>query len=196
MKQQHQAGMTLIEMIVAMVLMGIAMISFTSFLVPQLAGAGDSHYQVRASALGQSFMSQILARGFDQNSDFDGGAIRCSETTAGITADNCTSISDFGPDTGEGSPALFNDVDDYLGCWSTPDTAARCQLVNRGNISDILGQNITTEYRNFRIEVRVCYSEFGRACNTGAISSFKRVELEIFSGTQQPMSVVAYRGNY
>lgn len=73
------SGMTLIEMIIAIVLMGIAMVAFTSFLVPQIRDSAIPHYQTRAAALGQGFMSQILSRGFDQWSDFDGGTVRCGE---------------------------------------------------------------------------------------------------------------------
>lgn len=57
---RKQLGMTLAEMIIAIVLMGIAMVAFTSFLVPQIRDSAMPHYQTRATALGQSFMSQIF----------------------------------------------------------------------------------------------------------------------------------------
>ncbi|MDF5139074.1 type II secretion system protein, partial [Vibrio parahaemolyticus] len=80
---KKSSGMTLIEMIIAIVLMGIAMVAFTSFLVPQIRDSAIPHHQTRASALAQSFMSQILARGFDENSDLAGGETRCGEGLVG-----------------------------------------------------------------------------------------------------------------
>lgn len=53
---KKSSGMTLIEMIIAIVLMGIAMVAFTSFLVPQIRDSAIPHYQTRAAALGQGFM--------------------------------------------------------------------------------------------------------------------------------------------
>ncbi len=47
-------------------------VTITSFLTPQLASSADPQYQNRSVALGQSLMNQILARGFDEHSDFDG----------------------------------------------------------------------------------------------------------------------------
>lgn len=47
---RKQLGMTLAEMIIAIVLMGIAMVAFTSFLVPQIRDSALPHYQTRATA--------------------------------------------------------------------------------------------------------------------------------------------------
>ncbi len=107
-------GMTLIEMIIAIVLMGIAMVMFSTALIPQIKDASTSHYQSRAIALGHSMMSQILARNFDHYYDDNGGMLRCGESGA----DACSLL---GRD-GEASPSAFNDVDDYIGCWYTENT--------------------------------------------------------------------------
>ncbi len=76
----RQQGFTLIESIVAMVIIAIAMVTLISFLYPQIERSATPHYQTRAAHLGQSLLSQILARGFDHNSDFDGGKKRCGKT--------------------------------------------------------------------------------------------------------------------
>ncbi|MCX2790437.1 MULTISPECIES: type II secretion system protein [Vibrio] len=188
---RKQLGMTLAEMIIAIVLMGVAMVAFTSFLVPQIRDSAMPHYQTRATALGQSFMSQILARGFDQNSDFDGGLLRCGESSLG--APNCT--ASLGPDSGESIPENFNDVDDYIGCWSTPTTASQCQGTNRGNISDILGTSSEDKYRNFRVEVGVAYDDLSATPPTG-ITNYKKVTVTIFASNAQPLTLTAIRGNY
>lgn len=183
-------GMTLIEMIIAMVLMGIAMVAFTSFLVPQVRDSATPHYQIRAAALAQSLMSQILARGFDHNSDFDGGFIRCGEDSV-----SCTEPDFLGADSGELIPADFNDVDDYIGCWSTSTTESQCTGISKGYLQDVLGADSREQYKNFRVEIDVVYDDLSGIRPTG-ITNYKKVTLTIFAGTTQPLALTAIRGNY
>ncbi|HHF3021114.1 MULTISPECIES: type II secretion system protein [Vibrio diabolicus subgroup] len=192
---KKSSGMTLIEMIIAIVLMGIAMVAFTSFLVPQVRDSAIPHYQTRAAALGQGFMSQILARGFDENSDFDGGTVRCGEN--GVS---CTDVKKLGADKKldgslETTPSDFNDVDDYIGCWSTSTTASQCDGIPRGNISDVLGANSTEQYKNFRLEVSVAYDDLTDKA-PDEITEYKKVTLRIFAGNTQPLTLTAIKGNY
>ncbi|NVC53045.1 type II secretion system protein [Vibrio diabolicus] len=192
---KKSSGMTLIEMIIAIVLMGIAMVAFTSFLVPQIRDSAIPHYQTRAAALGQGFMSQILARGFDENSDFDGGTVRCGEN--GVS---CTDVNKLGADTKlDGSleikPSDFNDVDDYIGCWSTSTTASQCDGSPRGNISDVLGADSTEQYKNFRLEVNVAYDDLTDKA-PDEITEYKKVTLRIFAGNTQHLTLTGIKGNY
>lgn len=185
-------GFTLIESIIAMVIIGLAMLVLISFLYPQIERSATPNYQMRAAELGQSLMSQILARGFDDNSDFDGGAIRCGESTL-----TCTTPEKLGAETdkGETSPAFYNDVDDYIGCWYG-DRAADCGSVTRTqSLTNILGENIAPNYRHFTVFVDVTYvnSDFQPVTS---ITDMKRVELVVDTGRYGRYSFVAYRGNY
>ncbi|EKO3434320.1 prepilin-type N-terminal cleavage/methylation domain-containing protein [Vibrio fluvialis] len=180
-------GFTLVESIIAMVLLGLAMVVLISFLYPQVERSATPHYQTRAAHLGQSLMSQILARGFDDNSDFDGGAIRCGEAST-----TCSSV--LGPE-GENSPAQFNDVDDYIGCWYG-DNASDCGSETTKNpLTNILGTNVAANYRHFTVFITVNYvnSAFQPV---SAITEMKRVELTIDTGNYGRYTFVAYRGNY
>ncbi|KIF52181.1 type II secretion system protein [Vibrio owensii] len=192
-------GMTLIEMIIAIVLMGIAMVAFTSFLVPQIRDSAMPHYQMRAAALGQGFMSQILARGFDQWSDFDGGVIRCEEANPHPDNPSNSCSATLGVDTKYGeisnNPSTFNDVDDYIGCWSTPTTVGQCQGAKRGSIADVLGKSGEDKYRNFRVEVGVAYDNLSAAKTTGT-TNYKKITITIFASNTQPLTLTAIRGNY
>lgn len=184
-------GMTLVEMIIAIVLIGIAMAAFTSFLIPQVRDSAIPHYQSRAAALAQGFMSQILARGFDENSDFDGGHIRCGESVLGAPA--CSSVLEA--DDGEVNPADFNDVDDYIGCWYTQTTQGSCESSPQHQLSNALGDLLEEDYKNFRVEIDVSYvTEDGE--DFGAITDYKRVTMTIYAGRAQPMTLSAIRGNY
>ncbi|EKO4254414.1 TPA: prepilin-type N-terminal cleavage/methylation domain-containing protein [Vibrio parahaemolyticus] len=198
---KKSSGMTLIEMIIAIVLMGIAMVAFTSFLVPQIRDSAIPHYQTRAAALGQGFMSQILSRGFDQWSDFDGGTVRCGEPKDSPHPDNplnlCSSTLGVDTDYGEdaSNPSSFNDVDDYIGCWSTSTTASQCDGFPRGNISDVLGADSSEQYKNFRLEVSVAYDDLTDKA-PDEITEYKKVTLRIFAGNTQPLTLTAIKGNY
>ncbi|WP_417507969.1 type IV pilus modification PilV family protein [Marinomonas gallaica] len=189
-------GMTLIEMIIAIVLMGIAMVAFTSFLVPQVRDSANPHYQTRASALAQSFMSQILARGFDQWSDFDGGLVRCGEGDAGTSQATCTLSEDLGAE--ESTISSFNDVDDYIGCWYTEGMESRCDSEYSGKhyqLSDVLGKSMESDYKHFLVEVEVSYVTENGSASTD-ISDYKRIKMTIYAGQTQQLSLSAIRGNY
>ncbi|ENK3146788.1 prepilin-type N-terminal cleavage/methylation domain-containing protein [Vibrio alginolyticus] len=200
---KKSSGMTLIEMIIAIVLMGIAMVAFTSFLVPQLRDSATSHYQTRAAALSQSFMSQILARGFDENSDLAGGEIRCGEGLVGSKQETCTVSGSLGAE--EGSIAsfddvddYFDDVDDYIGCWYTEGTESSCAEKYSGKhyqLKNILGNAMQSDYENFRVEVDVNYVEENGSASTD-ISDYKRVTLTIYAGRTQSLKLTAIKGNY
>ncbi|AIW15145.1 prepilin-type N-terminal cleavage/methylation domain-containing protein [Vibrio tubiashii] len=176
-------GFTLIESIVVIVVMGIAMLTITSFLVPQVSRSADPHYQTRAAAMGQSVMTQILARKFDENSGDQGGIPRCSSSDTG--AEDCSgpgAARAFGIDTDKGetnnNPNAYNDVDDFHGCWE-PLATNGCRDLNL-----LVGGN---SYLNFRVDVDVTYA---------VTNQLKRIRLTVSASNQTPIVLFAYRGNY
>lgn len=181
-------GFTLIESIIVMVVMAIAMVTFIQFLVPQIANSGDPHYQSRAAALGQSVMTKVLARKFDQNSDNLGGAIRCSSVD--VDSVPCTGLSGtakLGRDTVDGVEeveAVFNDVDDYIGCW-TANSSGGCQ-----DLYQLISDGEDSAYHNFRVDIDAAYET-----NT-AQKMVKKVTFTITAGKHSPIKYVAYRGNF
>ena len=190
------AGFTLIESIVAIVIIGIAMVTLTSFLFPQIQDSARSHYEVRASALANSLMTEILARGYDHYSDPDGGITRCGENDANGDLVSCS--TSLGPDAGsneldgtERKPENFNDVDDYIGCWYTNEASkSNCTESEVGSLTDILGENISDEYPNFVANVVVVEDSIDGS------SQFKKVTVEIVAGNYGAYDFVAHRGNY
>ncbi len=170
------AGFTLIESVIVIVVMGIAMLTITSFLAPEISRSADPHYQTRASALGQSVMTQILSRNFDEHSGLQGGLPLCS--ASGEVA--CTAFGDFGIDSGEddNNPAAYNDVDDFDGCWE-PLATNGCRDLNL-----LVGSN---SYVNFRLDVAVTYA---------VPNQLKQINLKVTASNQTPIDLHAYRGNY
>ncbi|MGR5060408.1 type IV pilus modification PilV family protein [Vibrio rotiferianus] len=186
---KEQLGMTLIEMIIAIVLLGIAMTIFSSALIPPIKEASSSHYQSRSVALGQSMMSQILSRNFDHNSDINGGWLRCGE-------DGAPNCSDLKADAGESTPSTFNDVDDYIGCWFTSETKVDCPAgIPQYALQDVIGLSANDTYKNFRVQVSVATAGTANV-NGKVVPKMKRIELQIFASNAQVMSLFGYRGNY
>ncbi|EGU34717.1 MSHA pilin protein MshD [Vibrio sp. N418] len=184
MKTSH--GFTLIESIVVMVVMAIAMVTITSFLVPQFTRSADFHYQSRASALGHGLMTQILARSFDQHSTQLGGVVRCSssDTDSELCSGISGASSSLGPD-GE-IPSTFNDVDDFIGCWTTSAVTSSCP----NNLYDLISAGEESAYHNFEVNIAVNYF-----VNTPD-KMLKQITLEIKAGQQPALEFIAYRGNY
>lgn len=183
-------GFTLIESVVSIVIIGTALITLTSFLYPQILDSARSHYEVRASALANSLMMEVLARGYDHNSDSDGGIIRCGEggtsCTTTLGPDGINEIED-----GVRKPENFNDVDDYIGCWFTNEPSkSLCTDGTVGNLTDILGANISAEYPNYVADINV-----EKATIDGS-SEFKKVTVSVTASNYGSYTFVAHRGNY
>ncbi|CAH0534469.1 hypothetical protein VST7929_02402 [Vibrio stylophorae] len=195
---KKQRGFTLIESIVAIVVLGFALMIMTGMLFPQWQQSAQPHYQARASALAETLLNEILARQYDQNSDPDGGIVRCDQSPSLEFPTPPTCSSTLGPDVGEARFAL-TDVDDYIGCWA--DSARECNGSPwRGRLSDILGESIADDYNQFVVDVSVIYdSNFDARADNPTIKAnrlFKRVELEVKTQHWGEYQYAAYKGNY
>lgn len=192
-KCKLQRGFTLIESIVAMVVMGIAMTMLFSLFFPRVEDSGRPQYIVRASALGQSVMNTILSRGFDQNSDPSGSRIRCDDDgnpdAADVEIKEC--IGATGAD-GE-APDAFNDVDDYIGCWYADDV--QCSGTYTYPLSELI--NNSEQYPHFKVVVDVIdVNNNGNEESVTAPHSMKKVTLTVSAQNYESIKLVGYKGNY
>ena len=145
--QQHkqQAGFTLIELIVGIIVLTISLAVISTLIAPAEEKSADNVLQIKASELAQSLMNDITSRAFDHHADMSGGFVRCDET-GGIA---CTSI--LGPengvdgriDAGEDERNKYNDVDDFD------------QFSAKVNSTD---GDLDSGYSQFIINVRVVYA--------------------------------------
>ncbi|MBO1896581.1 type II secretion system protein [Shewanella sp. BF02_Schw] len=110
---QSTRGFTLIELVIGMMVIGIAIVMLTSMLFPQADRAASTLQRVRSAELAHSVMNEIWGKRYDQNTNPNGGVPACNAPT-GIA---CTAASALGLD-GE-SRDTFNDVDDYNGLVET-----------------------------------------------------------------------------
>lgn len=129
-------GFSLVELIVTIVVTAIALTALGVGLLAANQASVDPVVSMRAAALGQAYLEEILSKRFDENNGL-GGVTRCGET--GQPA--CS--ASFGADSGE-TRQSFDDVDDYHGLDETPPQNALGETESR--------------YDGFRVQIAVAYA--------------------------------------
>lgn len=175
------AGFTLIELVIGMVVFSIALVLFTSLIVPQAIRSVDPIFQVRAAELGQSLINEIASKSFDENSDRTGGANFCDATCL-------TPMSELGPDGSEGR-AIFDDVDDYHGLNEDND-----------NIENTLGEttllNSNSLYAGFSLSVSVVYDAAMNGNPDTVVGNTKLITVTVTTPNDEDIIFSTFRSNY
>ena len=168
-RARRYQGYSLIELIITIVLTSIAMtMLFTVFGSMQINSVSPV-FQIKAAALSQAYMEEILLKKFDEVSPA-GNSARCNSPGNPV----CSGV--LGSD-GE-TRSQYDDVDDYDGVSDTPP-------------QDALGNN-RTGFANFTANITVSYagSDFGLT-NT----DLKKIEITIIAPRDQ-FVFAAYKGNF
>lgn len=101
---QSQKGVTLIEMVITIVILGIALSALISSLSSGISQSATPLWESRSLELTQAYLDEILAMKFDGTQPLGGGVV------SGVCA-----ISSDGQ-----SRANYDDVDDYDGLNDSP----------------------------------------------------------------------------
>ncbi len=144
---KKNSGLTIIEMVVTIVILAIAMTALSTLLSTGSNRGADTLLELRAVALGQSYMDEIMGRRFDENSN-PRGVPPCRP------ASPCTAEGSFGPDTGETERIEYDDVDDYDGLDEGDGSVGDAPLLDAEG-------NERVGYGNFRVQVSVRYLNIG-----------------------------------
>jgi MSHA pilin protein MshD len=191
MRVNKPTGFTLIELVIGIVVFSIALVLFSSLIVPQAIRSVDPIFQVRATELGQSLINEIASKSFDEKSDRTGGSTLCSQTIAPL----CTTSDDFGAEEGFSNRQNFNDVDDYNGLSESD-----------GGIKNTLNENVTVGdanlYQGFSASVIVFYDDdmdgINDAIDGGGnyIGKTKLVNVTITTPNNEEILFSTFRSNY
>lgn len=152
---RRQSGLTLIEMIVTIVLLAIALAGVAFAIGNSVTQSGQTLIELRAAALAQAYLDEILGKRYDENTRAR-GVPPCRASAP--PARQCTAEANFGHDysspveTGESSRDRLDDVDDYDGMDEGDGQTLPLQ--------DAEG-NTRTGYDNFRVTVDVRYINLG-----------------------------------
>ncbi|MCU7961921.1 type II secretion system GspH family protein [Shewanella sp. SW32] len=165
--QARLLGFTLIELVIGMLVIGIAIVMLTSMLFPQADRAASTLHRVRSAELAHSVMNEIWGKRYDQNTNANGGTPACGSPLGS----NCP--TSLGPEFGE-SRNNFNDVDDYKGLNET------ATMLNST-------QTYANAYPNYHLSVTVAY---------GAVSNTKLVTINVTTPDNEVITYNMVRSNY
>ncbi len=113
-KQNCQNGITLIELVISIVVLGIALTAIVSAISTSVGRSSGVLLQDRMIELSQAYMDEILGKRFDEDTPIGGYP----------PVTNC-SIN-----TEEGNRANYDDVDDYNGLNEVPTSQTTANFAN------------------------------------------------------------------
>ena len=143
----RQSGVTIIELVATILILAIALSMVTFGLQGGIFRSADPMIQLRATALAQAYLDEILGKRFDENTPAN-GVPPCRASAP--PPRQCSAA--LGPDGAEDRED-YDDVDDY-------------DLLNEGDgqtisqLHDSQG-NVRDGYDNFRVTVDVRWIEIG-----------------------------------
>lgn len=189
----HQQGYTLVELVIGIVVFGVALVLLSTTLFPMFAKSANPHYEARAAALGQAVMNQILARQFDKHSDPNGSRWRCDENAEAVIAQGIIAPT---PIPSCSSPLFagmgFFAVEDYIGCWGE---RTACTQDHRGPLTALTGGS-ADDYRGFTVNIHVEYDSHTFPDSTHNDRLYKRIDLYVDTGRFGRVDFTAYRSNF
>jgi MSHA pilin protein MshD len=187
MRATNTSGFTLIELVIGIIVFSIALVMFTSLIVPQAIKSVDPIFQVRASELGQSLINEIAGKSFDEESDRIGGSILCSAIIAPI----CTASTNLTAEEGTGNRQNFDDVDDYNG-FTMPTVDGKFT----NTIGDELALDGTSLYAGFTVSVTVAYDADMDGIPDTAIGNTKSITVTVTTPNDEQINFSTFRSNY
>lgn len=170
MRMPRGQGFTLIELVVGMMLVGVALSVLSMLLLPLAGRTADTQSRVTAIEIANSLMEQIWVKPFDSMT-LDGACIQSSS--------NCTLSNRFGS---ENNNNQLSDVDDYHG-------------FNQGSMmSDT--KTYAQMYPNFKIKVDVAYAMESGEKKPNEITNYKLITITVTTPIGEAIYLEAIRGNY
>ena len=178
------SGFTIVEVIVGIVALSISLSIISTLISPAEEQSADQIHQVKAAELAQSFLNDITARAFDENSDMAGGLVRCGEP---LGSNACTNASKLGPEdgndgrvnNGEVSRSLFNDVDDF-------DNYSKKFTAN--------DESLAQGYNNFTVNISVVYD--GLSLGLSSISEAKKITVAVTTPLGTEIEFATHKANF
>ncbi len=171
-----QAGFTLIELVVGIVVMAIALAFMANVFFSNPGRSVEPMMQIRAAEFGQALMDEILSKKYDETTPV-GGVPACTI---------CTASASFGSESE--SRSTYDDVDDYHDSCGSP-----VALVN--SIGNGVGG-----FNGYSMEVCVRYDgNYDGTADSNTNAKLVTVNIYLPSGAGlggAPITFNSYRGNF
>ena len=170
----RQGGFTLIEVVVAIVVVGVAVAGLASLFVSSAGHSHEPYLRERALAVANAFMDEILNKRWDENTPLGGG---CVNTGSAACA---SGPAPAGIGTEETTRAAYDDIDDYNA------------IVNQTPPQDA-DANAMPGYDGYSVSVNVTQPG---AWNGVAGVDVKRIVVSVTASAGETVSLTAYRLNF
>ena len=181
-------GMTLLEMVISIVVLGIALTTVTRLLSQGAARGAYTYDETKAIELAESLAGEIRSKRYDESSPVSG--VPPCDGVSGASA--CTASASLGLEAGEAASPYtrvnFDDVDDYDGVDEGSGSATGHDLL------DVAG-NQRSGYQNFRVQIAVSYSG-NVAPRSGELTDSKKVQLTVTQPNGEALDFTFHVGNY
>lgn len=165
---QRQRGVTLVELVLTIVIVSVAVAGVVGAFSLVMGRSADPLIQSRATALGQLYLDEVLARNFDRATPLGGGRVEPGTV-------DCTMNS--GGDSGERS--RYRSVGQFNGLEESPPQ---------------LGTDSQRAlYQNFSVTVTVsCAGDEVGLASTDA----KRIDVQVRDNQGRGTTLSGYKGNF
>lgn len=180
--------MTLIELVVAIVVVAIGVSAVLLMLAEGYQASPDPQFRIKAVELGQSYMDEVFARRWDESTPPGGGCVRPPATSCSTGPPaSCPGGSGCGPDGGE-TRVGFDDVDDYHGL-------AEGKACGDGPLRNADGDPRSGRYDNYCVSISVA-TGVGGELDSVAADDAKRIDIEVTAPDDATTTFTAYRLNF
>lgn len=175
MRSKFASGVSLIDLILAIVIIGIALAALTATIIETIRHSADPMIQQQANAIAQSYLEEILSQPFCDPNDF---SLDCH---ASCTASACSACSGSTAAGGGGETrATFDDVCDY-------EAADGAAADINGPIASLSDYTVTVTIDDSGVNFN------GLASNSGQVV---RIDISIVHRTGYTTNLFAYKVNY
>ena len=174
-RRKQNQGFTLVELVMTIVIIGVASVGITAALGFGLRHQSDGISYARSVTLAQAYMEDIMGKRYDENTPI-GGVPACSPSTT-----PCSLAANF--NDGE-SRHQFDDVDDFNGVDDSPP------LNVDGTDRDA--------FARYRVQVNVAYANAAQISGFGLTDTTdaKIITVTVTSPGTNPLTFQAIRTNF
>lgn len=166
--KSYQTGVTLIELIITIVILGIALSALVSALSQGISQSATPIWESKALELQQAYLDEILGMGFDDATPAGGGEVLAASAPCTLSNEGQTR-------------SQFDDVDDYHNVTDSPPALIESSI-------DM------SQYAQYQASISVACAgtELGLSENRLA----KRITVTIRVPSGETRSVAVYKGNF